>query len=94
MEIRYNCDEDTGLPHIYDHGVSEQEVEEVLRRPLKSWRGQRDSRIVLGQTDGGRYLQIIIVPDADGSGLFVVTAYDLKGKPLASLRRHLRRRGR
>jgi hypothetical protein len=34
MEIRYNRDEETGLPHIYDHGVSELEVEEVLRRPL------------------------------------------------------------
>jgi hypothetical protein len=32
MDIRYNLDSETGLPHIYDHGVWEQEVEEVLRQ--------------------------------------------------------------
>ena len=27
---------------------------------------------------------MIVVPDADGVGVFVVTAYDLGGKPLAA----------
>jgi hypothetical protein len=94
MEVRYNRDEDTGLPHIYGHGVSEGEVEDVLRRPLESWRGRRDSRIVIGQTAAGRLLQVIAVPDPDGLGIFVVTAYDLRGKPLAAFRRRQRRRGR
>lgn len=94
MEICYNRDEDTGLPHIYSHGVSEREVEDVLRRPLESWRSRRNSRIVMGQTPEGRYLQVVVVPDADGAGVFVVTAYDLKGKPLAAFRRRQRRRGR
>ena len=31
MEVRYHVDPETGQPHIYGHGVSEQEVEEVLR---------------------------------------------------------------
>lgn len=94
MEIRYNRDEETGLPHIYDHGVSEWEVEDVLRHPQKTWRSRRNSRIVLGQTRDGRHLQVVIVPDAEGVGLFVVTAYEIKGKPLKALRRHKRRRGR
>ena len=31
MELRFYKDPDTGQPHIYGHGVTEQEVEEVLR---------------------------------------------------------------
>ncbi|TMB88173.1 MAG: DUF4258 domain-containing protein [Chloroflexi bacterium] len=94
MEIRYNRDEDTGLPHIYGHGVSEAEVEQVLSHPLETRRAGRDSRAVIGQTDAGRYLRVIVVPDPAGDGVFVVTAYDLTGKPLAALRRRQRRRGR
>jgi hypothetical protein len=29
----------TGLPHMYGHGVSEEEVEEILARPIDSRRG-------------------------------------------------------
>jgi hypothetical protein len=94
MEIRYNPDDDTGLPHIYDHGVTEAEVHEVLAHPLENRPGRSDSRIVVGQTGSGRYLQVVVVPDRVGVGVFVVTAYDLRGKPLAAFRRRQRRRGR
>ena len=94
MEIRYNRDEETGLPHIYDHCVTEREVEAILDLPLESRRGAGSSRVAVGKTPGGRYLRVIYVPDEDRNGLFVVTAYDLKGKPLAALRRRQRRRGR
>src|SRR5438876_6655841 len=33
MELRFWSDPETGLPHIYDHGVSEEEVRQVLSRP-------------------------------------------------------------
>jgi hypothetical protein len=33
MNIRFYRDPATGEPHIYNHGVTEEEVEEVLRRP-------------------------------------------------------------
>src|SRR5437879_1507386 len=33
MEIRYYRDPETGLPHIYEHGVTEAEVERVLAHP-------------------------------------------------------------
>ena len=33
MDIRFNIDPETGQPHIYEHGVTEDEVGEVLRRP-------------------------------------------------------------
>jgi len=33
VDIRFYLDPDTGLPHIYGHGVTEADVEQVLRRP-------------------------------------------------------------
>jgi hypothetical protein len=30
MDLRFYLDPQTGEPHIYEHGVSEEEVEEVL----------------------------------------------------------------
>ena len=31
MDIRYFIDQETGLPHIYRHGVMEEDVEDILR---------------------------------------------------------------
>lgn len=59
MQIRYHNDPTTGLPHIYRHDVSEQEVEDILGRPLQDIRGRDDSRIAIGQTAEGRYLKVI-----------------------------------
>lgn len=93
MEIRYYRDPDTRTVHIAAHGVSEQEVEEVLARPLENLPGERNSRIVIGRTVAGRLLKVICVPDDDRMGVFVVTAYDLAGKPLKAHQRRMRRRG-
>lgn len=94
MQIRYHVDVETGLPHIYAHGVLEHEVEEVLARPGEDRPGSEDSRVALGQTRAGRYLKVIYVPDEDRTGVFVITAYDLMGKPLQAYRRRMRRRPR
>ena len=92
VELRFYLDPQTGEPHIYEHGVSEEEVEQVLRNPGDEFSGRRESRIALGQTDAGRYLQVVYVPDAGRRSVFVVTAYDLKGKALAAYRRRRRRK--
>jgi hypothetical protein len=94
MEIRFHLDPETGEPHIYDHGVTEEEVWEVLRRPGEDRAGSEDSRVAIGQTAAGRYLKVIYVRDAVGDGVFVITAYDLIGKPLKAYRRRQRRRRR
>ena len=91
MNVRYHIDPDTGLPHIYGHGVTEAEVESVMRHAGEDRSGRDGSRHALGQTGSGRYLHVIYVPDAEGDGVFVVTAYDLKGKPLQAYRRRRRR---
>jgi hypothetical protein len=93
MELRFYHDPDTDLPHIFNHGVTEREVASVLRRPAED-AGTRRGRVAIGQTEAGRYLKIIYVPDDDGDGIFVVTAYDLRGKELHAFRRRMRRRRR
>ena len=93
MEIRYYFEEETGLAHIRDHGVTEEEVEDVLRRPGDDRPAKDGARMALGQTRAGRYLKVVYVPDPDGTGVFVVTAYPLTGKLLAAYRRRARRGG-
>jgi hypothetical protein len=94
LQVRYNFDDDTDLPHIYGHGVTEAEVERVLLHPTEDRPGRNDSRIAIGMTDSGRILKVIHVPDLDRLGTFVVTAFDLTGKALAAYRRRIRKRGR
>jgi hypothetical protein len=94
MEIRYYRDPETGLPHIHDHGVTEAEAEWVLGHPGEDDVCTGDSRQTLGQTADGRYLRVVYVPDAEGDGVFVVTAYPLAGRQLQAFRRRQRRRGR
>ena len=94
MEIRYHWDHDVDLPHIAAHGVNEDEVENVLRDPLENLPGPGNSRITIGTTLAGRLLKVICVPDDDRKGVFVVTAYDLVGKPLRAHKRRMRKRGR
>jgi len=87
MNIRYYIDTETELPHIYNHNVSENEVEEVLLTPGEDRSGREGSRVAIGQTLKGRYLRIIYVPDSISKSVFVITAFELKGKPLIAYKR-------
>ena len=93
MDIRFYRDPATGEPHIYNHSVTEEEVEDVLRRPGEDRLGREGARIALGQTRVGRCLRVIYVPDPEPESLFVITAYELRGKPLTAYRRRQRRKG-
>ena len=92
MNICYYLDPTTGQPHIFEHGVDEREVQDVLETPGEDRPGRDGSRIAVGQTRAGRYLRVIYVPDPEPESVFVVTAYELKGKPLLAYRRRRRRR--
>jgi len=92
MKIRFYIDPETGMPHFHSHGVHEDEAEDVLSNPGEDRPGKEGSRIAIGQTLGGRYLRVIYVPDPDPESVFVITAYELRGKPLTAYRRRRRRR--
>ncbi len=94
MNIRFYVDPETGRPHLERHGVTENEVADVLLRAGEDRPGGEGSRVALGQTRAGRFLRVIYVPDPQPKSVFVLTAYELKGKPLSAYRRRSRRRGR
>jgi hypothetical protein len=91
MTIRYYIDPDTSAPHIHAHSVGVQEMD-VLRKPLEEVRGRKNMMIAIGRTRSGRDLRVIYVPDDDGEGIFVITAYNLPARQKRALRRRLRGR--
>ena len=92
MRIRFYIDPDTKQPHIYNHNVTEDEVRDVLTSPGEDHLGKDGSRVAIGQTRAGRYLRVIYVPDPKPESVFVITAYELRGKLLTAYRRRRRRR--
>ncbi len=94
MRIRFYIDPETGLPHIYEHDVSGEEVEEVLSGSGEDRPGREGSRMAIGETRAGRCLRVIYVPDPEPNSVFVITAYDLTGKQLKAYRRRRRRKPR
>jgi hypothetical protein len=92
VKVRYYIDPLTNVPHVYNHDVSEKEVEEVLGTPVEDRSGRDGSRVAIGNTLAGRTLRIIYVPDREPRSVFVITAYELHGKPLLAYRRRRRRK--
>lgn len=91
MRVRYYIDPATGEPHIYNHEVSETEAEEVLSQG-DSLPGREGARMALGPTAAGRHLRVIYKPDEyQPDTLFVITAFELRGKALKAYRRRHRR---
>jgi len=94
VKIRYYIDPETGEPHIYNHSVDETEVEDVLEGPGEDRAGRDDSRVAIGQTRRGRFLRVIYVADPEPDSIFVITAYELAGKPVMAYRRRRRKKGK
>ena len=82
--MRFFIDPDTGEPHIYAHGVEENEVEDVLFFPGEDRRGRGRSRTAIGRTRRGRYIRVVYIPHPDPEELFIITAYELRGRRLSA----------
>jgi hypothetical protein len=67
-------------------------LEQVLAKPLEDRAARDGCRIALGQTEAGRYLRVVYVPDAEPDSAFVITAYDLGPKSLKALRRRRKKK--
>ena len=92
MKIRYYIDPETDLPHIYNHDVSEEDVEEVMFNPGEDRPGRDGARIVIGQASGGRYLRVVYVVDPEPGSVFVITAFELIGRPLLAYKRRRKKK--
>ena len=93
MNVRFYLDPESGEPHIYGHDVDEDEVSDVLEAPDEDRPGREGSRVAIGQTAAGRCLRVIYITDTEPDSVFVITAYELRGKPLMAYRRRRRRKG-
>jgi hypothetical protein len=67
-------------------------MEHVLANPGEDRPGAEGARIALGQTEAGRYLRVIYVPDPEPDSVFVVTAHTLVGKPLTAYKGRRRKK--
>lgn len=85
MQFRWN---DWNLEHIAAHGVTWQEAEWVVTHEDATDAGRRKYR-VRGQTEAGRYLQVIFVLDADAT-VFVIHARELTENEKRAFRRRRR----
>lgn len=94
MIIRYYIDPLSGMPHIYNHDVMEDEVAEILEDPGEDRIGREGTKIAIGQTMAGRYLKVIYVPETSEDSVFVITAYEIRGKQLSAYRRRYRKKHR
>jgi hypothetical protein len=92
VRLRFYIDPTSGQPHLYRHAVSEEEVEEVLERPLEDRLGQEGARVAIGQTRSGRFIRVIYVPDPEPASVFVITSYELGPKAKRALRRRRKRK--
>ena len=92
MKVRYYIDPQSDQPHIRNHGVEETEVEDVLAESDEDRPGRDGSRVATGRTSAGRLLRVIYVPDPEPDSVFVITAYELRGKPALAYRRRRRRK--
>ena len=92
MNFRFYIDPEIEELHIYRHGVTEHEVADVIENPGEDRSGSEGARVAVGQTKAGRYLRVIYVPEPGGA--FIITGYELKGKPLMAYQRRLRRKGK
>ena len=91
MRVRFYDNPVTSRPHVEDHGVSRQECVEVLERPGQDFASGSGARMAYGQTRSGRYLKVVYRADDEGDGVFVITAYLLRGNDLKAYRRRMKR---
>ncbi len=88
MRLRFYINPRTGEPHIYDHGVNEDEVGDVLENPTDTVPGREGTTIALGQTAAGRWLKVVYVVEGPPSRAYrVLTAYEPRPKAIRALRR-------
>ncbi|MCA1669867.1 MAG: BrnT family toxin, partial [Thermomicrobia bacterium] len=79
--------DDWNEEHIARHGVRMSEATEAVRNAPFLTRARDETYRVIGQTDAGRYLFIIVVPQIL-EAYYVVTARDATRNERCNMRRH------
>lgn len=58
LQLRFFVDPRTAEPHIFQHSVSEEEVAEALHHVGEDRPGREGSRVAIGATGSGRFLNL------------------------------------
>jgi len=66
-------------------------VADILSKPAEDRSGKDGSRVATGQTRAGWYLKVIYVLDIKPKSIFVITAFDITGRPLVAYKRRSRK---
>lgn len=70
-------DPDGNVQHCAQHGVTKEEVEEVLQNPADADTSRSSGRpVVFGDTSTGRHL-IVVYEEDDADTVYPITAYDV-----------------
>jgi hypothetical protein len=79
LSIVWDLDDDPrgNVYHVAEHGLTTDEVEEVLRNPEREETSQSSGRpIAFGETASGRYIAVIY-DRVDRDTIYPVTAYEV-----------------
>ena len=93
VEIASLAWDEANLNHLEERGVDAWEVEEVVQGLHHDFTRGHDRLFVLGQTDAGRYLTIVMQPMGWGTWR-PITARDSSRNEVRLLNRHIAGRGR
>lgn len=77
--VLWDLDDDPhgNVRHCAEHGVSKEEVEEVLERPVDADVSRSTGRpVVFGETSAGRQL-IVVYEVIDDDTVYPITAYEI-----------------
>lgn len=86
MLIRRLIWDEWNIDHISRHNITPDEVEQVCRGQHLARRGRQGTYNVIGQTQTGRYLTIILAPRGYAS-FYPVTARDADDKERRSFKK-------
>ena len=67
-------------------------MRDVLANSDEDRPGTGNSRVAIGRTEAGRILRVIYVRDPKPDSVFVISAYDLRGKPLVAFKRRMKKK--
>lgn len=79
MTIQNIIWDEWNVEHIARHNVKPEEVEQVCEGWYLFTKGRQNTYRIIGQTQGGRYLTVIIAPRGHGN-FYPVTARDADKK--------------
>ncbi len=88
MELEWD---ERAVEHVERHGLRRAEVEQVVSNSRSRWlRSGRERYIVLGQTDSGLFVKVVLDPLEHGR-YYPVTAYDMSEAEKQAYRRRAKR---